>query len=107
MAADCFDRGPNAGHINPALISCVFNRDNSRVCVCVFAHSREDLINSRDAYLKKKNCSFDRLIKIKEWVDKNDPGATIIPFSGAFEQKLIEMEPEERKKYLEEHNTTR
>lgn len=50
---------------------------------------------------------MDRLIKIKEWVDKNDPGAIIIPFSGAFEQKLSEMEPEERKKYLEDHATTR
>jgi obg-like ATPase 1 len=42
------------------------------------------------------------LIKIKEWVDKNDPGAVIIPFSGTFESKLLEMNDGERKLYLEE-----
>lgn len=56
---------------------------------------------------KKLHIFQYRLIKIKEWIDKNDPGATIIPFSGVLEQKLSEMETEERKKYLEEHNTTR
>jgi len=50
-------------------------------------------------YIKKKN---KWLPKIKEWVDKNDPKAAIIPFSGAFEHKLSEMEPDERKKYMEE-----
>lgn len=51
------------------------------------------------------NC---RLAKIKAWVDKNDPGAIIIPFSGAFEQKLLEFEDAElRKKYLQDNNTTR
>ncbi|KAK9708510.1 Protein of unknown function (DUF933) [Popillia japonica] len=55
-------------------------------------------------YIKKKN---KWLVKIKEWVDKNDPGAIIIPFSGSFEFKLIEMEdPELRKKYCEDNNTT-
>ncbi|CAH1960897.1 unnamed protein product [Acanthoscelides obtectus] len=56
-------------------------------------------------YIKKKN---KWLIKIKEWVDKNDPGSHIIPFSGAFEQKLLEeySDPALRKKFLEEHNTT-
>lgn len=49
-----------------------------------------------------------RLAKIKAWVDKNDPGAIIIPFSGAFEQKLIEEEdPELKKKILQDTNTTR
>jgi obg-like ATPase 1 len=48
-----------------------------------------------------------RLIKIKEWVDKNDPGAVIIPFSGAFENRLLEMNDEERKIYLEEMKATR
>ncbi|XP_022905318.1 obg-like ATPase 1 [Onthophagus taurus] len=55
-------------------------------------------------YIKKKN---KWLVKIKEWVDKNDPGAMIIPFSGAFEFKLIEMEdPELRKKYQEDCGAT-
>lgn len=51
--------------------------------------------------------TFPRLPKIKEWVDKNDPKAAIIPFSGAFEQKVSEMEPEESKKYLEEVGANR
>lgn len=52
-------------------------------------------------YIKKKN---KWLIKIKEWVDKNDPGALIIPFSGAFEHKLISEfeDPVLRQKYLED-----
>ena len=29
-----------------------------------------------------------RLLKIKEWVDARDPGALLIPFSGAFESKV-------------------
>jgi obg-like ATPase 1 len=47
------------------------------------------------------------LIKIKEWVDKNDPGAVIVPFSGAFESRLLEMSDEERKQYLDEVKATR
>ena len=50
---------------------------------------------------------FFRLPKIKEYVDKNDPGAMIIPFSGAFEAKLIELSDEERKAYIEETKCTR
>lgn len=58
------------------------------------------LINlSEKDYIKKKN---KWLPKIKEWVDKNDPKAAIIPFSGAFEHKLTEMDPEEKNKYLQE-----
>lgn len=48
-----------------------------------------------------------RLIKIKEWVDKHDPGASVIPFSGASELKLQEMSAEEKQKYLEENMTQR
>jgi len=47
------------------------------------------------------------LIKIKEWVEKNDPGAVIIPFSGFFENRLLELSDEERKLYLEEVKATR
>jgi len=59
------------------------------------------LVNlSEKDYIRKKN---KWLPKIKEYVDKNDPGAMIIPFSGAFEQKLAEMaSDEERKAYQEE-----
>ncbi|KAJ9598550.1 hypothetical protein L9F63_010782, partial [Diploptera punctata] len=50
-------------------------------------------------YIKKKN---KWLVKIKEWVDKNDPGAIIIPFSGMFENRLADMDDVEKKAYLEE-----
>lgn len=48
-----------------------------------------------------------RLIKIKDWVDKSDPGALVIPFSGALELKLQELSAEERQKYLEANMTQR
>jgi len=69
----------------------------SKPCIYLINLSEKD-------YIKKKN---KWLVKIKEWVDKNDPGASIIPFSGAFEHKLVEMDDEPlRKKYLEDNNTT-
>lgn len=46
-------------------------------------------------------------MKIKEWVDKNDPGAILIPFSGVFENKLADMEPDEKAKYVQDNGTTR
>jgi len=49
----------------------------------------------------------NRLIKIKEWVDKNDPGAVLIPFSGVFENKILDMDEAEHAKYFEEHKVTR
>ncbi|XP_031773303.1 adenylate kinase 9 [Apis florea] len=62
------------------------------------------LINlSEKDYVRKKN---KWLIKIKEWVDKNDPGAILIPFSGVFENKLLDMNEAERGKYLEENKVT-
>lgn len=59
------------------------------------------MVNLSDKdFIRKKN---KWLLKIKEWVDKNDPGAQIIPFSGAYENKLVEFEDEnERKAYIEE-----
>lgn len=50
---------------------------------------------------------FGRLPKIKEYVDAHDPGATIIPFSGAFELQLLDLAEEERKAYCEEHKCQR
>ena len=49
---------------------------------------------------------YCRLPKIKEYVDKNDPGAMIIPFSGAFEAKLLEMDEDGRKSFCEETKCT-
>lgn len=61
------------------------------------------LINmSEKDYIRKKN---KWLAKIKEYLDKNDPGAAMIPFSGALEMKLLD-EPENAKAYLEEMKTT-
>ena len=58
------------------------------------------LVNLSDKdFIRKKN---KWLPKIKEWVDKYDPGAMIIPFSGAFEQELAEKDDLERKAYEEE-----
>merc|ERR1719309_1849055 len=50
---------------------------------------------SEKDFIRKKN---KWLVKIKEYVDKHDPGATIIPISGAFEQTYLELEDEEQKK---------
>ncbi|XP_033113777.1 obg-like ATPase 1 isoform X1 [Anneissia japonica] len=62
------------------------------------------LVNlSEKNYIKKKN---KWLGKIKEWVDKNDPGALIIPFSAGFELKYFLMEEDEKKTFLEENHTT-
>jgi len=61
------------------------------------------LINmSEKDYCKKKN---KWLLKIKQYLDENDPGAVMIPFSGALEQALLD-EPENAKAYLEERKTT-
>ena len=40
-------------------------------------------------------------------MDKNDPGAVLIPFSGVFENKLLDMDDAERAKYSEENKVTR
>lgn len=46
-------------------------------------------------FIRKKN---KWLIKIKEWVDNNDTGATIVPFSGAFEHTLANLEDDTARK---------
>jgi len=64
------------------------------------------LINlSEKDFIRKKN---KWLSKIKEYIDKNDPGATMIPFSGAFESKLMEMseDADAVKAYTEETKCT-
>jgi len=61
------------------------------------------LINmSEKDYIKKKN---KWLAKIKAYIDAEDPGATMIPFSGTMEMRLLD-EPEEAKTFLEERKTT-
>jgi obg-like ATPase 1 len=43
------------------------------------------------------------LPKLKEWIDSNDPGAIMIPFSGAFEAKIADMDEDTRKTFCEEN----
>jgi len=71
----------------------------------ITAKSMIYLVNlSEKDFLRKKN---KWLPKIKEYIDKNDPGATVIPFSGTFEQKLMDFETdEERKAYCDETKCT-
>jgi len=57
---------------------------------------------SEKDYIKKKN---KWLAKIKAYIDAEDPGATMIPFSGTMEMRLLD-EPEEAKTFLEERKTT-
>merc|ERR1712157_711668 len=59
-------------------------------------------MGSERDYIRKKN---KWLLKIKQWIDENDPGAQLILFSGVFEQKAFDMEPEDFKKYCEEQKT--
>jgi len=62
------------------------------------------LVNlSEKDYIRKKN---KWLIKIKEWIDKNDPGAMLIPFSGSLEFKLVDMPDDEKAAYLKEAGAT-
>ena len=37
-----------------------------------------------------------RLPKIKAWIDENNPGDPLIPFSVALEERLVGMEEEEQ-----------
>lgn len=58
------------------------------------------LVNLSDKdFIRKKN---KWLPKIKEWIDKHDPGAIMIPFSGAFEHTLAEKQELERIEYESE-----
>ncbi|XP_054753671.1 obg-like ATPase 1 [Lytechinus pictus] len=59
-------------------------------------------LSERD-YIRKKN---KWLVKIKEWIDANDPGATIIPISASLESKLFDMGDEDKEKYLQDVKTT-
>lgn len=62
------------------------------------------LINlSEQDYIRKKN---KWLVKIKEWIDANDPGAVAIPFSGALEAKLVEMPDDEAQAFLDQNKIT-
>nr|ADD38665.1 GTP-binding protein CG1354 [Lepeophtheirus salmonis] len=62
------------------------------------------LVNlSEKDYIRKKN---KWLPKIKEYVDKHDPRGIVIPFSGAFEQTLVDMPEDECAKYMDDVKCT-
>ncbi|KAG6910115.1 hypothetical protein DXG01_013169 [Tephrocybe rancida] len=50
-------------------------------------------LSERD-YIRKKN---KWLPKIKGWIDANNPGDPLIPFSVSLEERLVVMSPEEKK----------
>mmetsp|Transcript_27168 Transcript_27168/g.90916 ORF Transcript_27168/g.90916 Transcript_27168/m.90916 type:complete len:400 (-) Transcript_27168:393-1592(-) len=51
-------------------------------------------------FLRQKN-KF--LPKVKQYVDENCPGETLIPYSAEFEAKVADMDEEAKKAYIEEH----
>lgn len=61
-----------------------------------------DIIKEINVFFKKNKW----LPKIKLWIDENDSGSVLIPFSGAFELKIIEMDDGTRADYLKEVGAT-
>jgi obg-like ATPase 1 len=51
-----------------------------------------DNLSERD-FVRKKN---KWLPKIKAWIDENNPGDALIPFSVALEERLVKMSEEEK-----------
>ncbi|KAI9500518.1 GTP-binding protein YchF [Coemansia spiralis] len=61
------------------------------------------LVNlSEKDYIRKKN-KF--LPVVKKWIDEHNPGDKLIPFSGDFESKLVDMDDAERAAYVAETKT--
>jgi obg-like ATPase 1 len=57
---------------------------------------------SEKDYIRKKN---KWLPKIKAWIDENNPGDLLIPFSVALEERLIQLDPAAQKEELEKLGT--
>ena len=55
-------------------------------------------------YIKKKN---KWLGKVKLWIDEHDVGATVIPFSANYENRLVDLSDEERVKAIAETSAPR
>lgn len=53
-----------------------------------------------------KNDHFTRLPKIKAWIDENNPGDPLIPFSVALEERLQPMDDDEKVKEAKEGATS-
>lgn len=58
------------------------------------------LINISKMNMEKSQNKW--FVDIKKWVAENSPGDPVIPFSIAFEEALMDMEPDAKKAYLEE-----
>uniref|UniRef100_A0AC34FJ91 Obg-like ATPase 1 n=1 Tax=Panagrolaimus sp. ES5 TaxID=591445 RepID=A0AC34FJ91_9BILA len=54
-------------------------------------------------YIRKKN---KWLPKIKQWIDENDSGGVLIPFSGAFENKVLDMDENDRQEFYKNNSTS-
>jgi len=54
---------------------------------------------SEEDYIKKKN---KWLPKVKHWIDENDPGAVVIPFSANYEYRLSDLSPEDKQQVTKE-----
>lgn len=62
------------------------------------------LVNlSEEDYIRKKN---KWLPKIKAWIDENDPESVLIPFSGAFETKVLKMDPSSKAEFFKSVGAT-
>ena len=59
------------------------------------------LVNmSEKDFIRKKN---KWLPKLKQWIDENRPGETMIPYSASLEAKFVDMAADEKAKFCEEN----
>nr|WCZ58432.1 Obg-like ATPase 1 [Paratrimastix eleionoma] len=56
---------------------------------------------SRDDYIRKRN---HWLVPLKTYLNEHCPGDILIPFSASFEMEIVQMEQEERTKFLAENH---
>jgi len=70
-------------------------------CQLLTAKPAMYLVNMTEKdFLRQKN---KWLAKVKQYVDEQCPGEQIIPYSAEFEGKIVEMDEDARKAYIEEH----
>lgn len=73
-------------------------RKKNKWCVCVCPPTLvNDIIYTLMMY---------RLPKIKAWIDENNPGDPLIPFSVALEERLAQLSAEEKKEEEKKIGTT-
>ena len=57
---------------------------------------------SSPTMLMRYQCFRFRLAKIKAWIDENNPGDPLIPFSVSLEERLAAMSPDEKEEAQKE-----